>query len=228
MPSNTRPLGEVGRLTLSFIIHVREKTRTLFLGPGAGRECFDARAIAERHNRTLEVTTVALTPVAPDLAVWEKAEDSILKVPPFIDTQLIGNFHELDLQRVRPNWIYDQFGPLFHGSAKTDVHKTNGVPTVAHYREMLQKLMACSAPTSCIVQEYVNNDDHSQCWKDMAGPNDVLFQCHRSSVLLRQALPFIQTKRGASSIQRFRDIVAFEDALRATLKQLYKRTSLIA
>jgi hypothetical protein len=224
MPSNTRPLGEIGRLTLLYIKQLRQKTETLFLGPGAGRECFDARNVAAEHKRRIGVTTITLTPVAPDIALWERpepdSESPLVVVPPFIDKQYVGNLTEMNIDALRADWIYDHFGPLFHGSAKpynTDID----TPEKQDYRNNLDVVLRHASSTSCIVQERLNLPAQADAWEELATPSDVLMYSRRSAVLLRNARSCINRSVRVPDIQKFRDPYVFEDALAKTLSKLY-------
>lgn len=211
---NTRDLGIIGSLTLGFIHQFRQKTEMLFLGPGAGRECYDAYALIydSTDGRDGAINTVACTPIAPDIIPPSSCSNQLTTTEQFIQRQFIGKYMDIDLPTdLRCDWIYDQCGPLFHYNDKES------------YRKIVSKTIKHASATACIVQETLRQSSDTEVWIDLMGPDDVyICDGHRSSVLIRNARNFL----GQTLPIETQDKEVFRYNLADILKELYEKKDL--
>ncbi len=181
MDSNTRKLGYVGKMVLHYMQQSRNPIRMLFLGPGAGRECFDAHNTVTQSGGTAHISIAALTPVAPDITPLLDV-GVLLETDQYIHRQYIGDFADAQLVTESPfDFVYDQCGPMYHSNRGT----TGGDIKQEKYATMFQNAYRLTSSGGCLIQECLPFPQKLIVWKENMNNNDALITNGYVAILIR-------------------------------------------
>lgn len=215
----SRSIGGCTSTVLEGLLQTRHHLELLFLGPGSGYECFDARNIIHAHKKTCFIDTVALTPFAPDITPHHDKKQHT-HISPFVRHQWIGEFpHIPDVPQGKYNVVSDQLGALFYASTKNPPQAIKTAYTYAnpHFGFIVNEVIH-AFPDSLRFDDKGKKEDPKEKqfeeWEKIKAPEDAFIRSDQSAILIRGALPLI------GNVPVFSSTVQMCDAVRDICKKL--------